>query len=93
MKKIISLLLTLIMVFSLATVAFAEGETTTNTDTNQKVVGLASENLLFYAHCKYLPYFSFILKFNLGFSRMNVYVNCCWIYVEIDKICRSLFRF
>lgn len=48
MKKIISLLLTLIMVFSLATVAFAEGETTTNTDTNQKVVGLASEDLTIY---------------------------------------------
>lgn len=52
MKKLISLLLALVMVFSLATVAAAEGDgdaaSTPETGTNQKVVGLASESQTIY---------------------------------------------
>ncbi len=89
MKKFISILLAMLMVFSLATVAFAEGETTTEPEVSAPAEdGSIIPDLGDYDWILDLPFWTVgpALKFaKIALKLVNVYLKVAKIFGLVDK--------
>ncbi len=97
MKKIIALLLALIMTFSVATVAFAEGEATTEPEKEETILTDVEEFLGEYKWILDLPagVIPPALKLaKLAFKFIKVYVKICGVFgLDPIETAKGIFEF